>query len=138
MFLIGYGECLPVFENQVSLDRDKLDPSGLPVLRMDMKWSENELSMRKDMEASAVEMLQKTGFPDAANIPWDPVPGSCIHEMGTARMGNDPKTSVLNRFNQCHGAMNVFVTDGSGMVSTGCRIHHLPIWHSRRVHATMR
>jgi choline dehydrogenase-like flavoprotein len=121
MFLVGYGECLPVYENQVTLDKDKLDPNGLPTLKLDMKWGENELTMRKDMEASALEMLQKTGFSYATNVPWDPKPGSCIHEMGTARMGTDPRTSVLNKWNQCHEAKNVFVTDGSCMVSTGCQ-----------------
>jgi choline dehydrogenase-like flavoprotein len=73
------------------------------------------------METSALEMLQRTGFGYANNIPWDPTPGSCIHEMGTARMGNDPKISVLNKHNQCHAAKNVFITDGSCMVSTGCQ-----------------
>ncbi len=121
MFLVGYGECLPDFNNQVAIDKDNTDPHGMPMLKISMQWGENELKMRKDMEASSVEMLEKTGFNNPVGFPSDPIPGSCIHEMGTARMGNDPKTSVLNKFNQCHEAPNVYVTDGACMVSTGCQ-----------------
>jgi choline dehydrogenase-like flavoprotein len=121
MFLIGYGECLPDINNKVTTDPDKKDAYEMPVLKVDMKWGENEWAMRKDMEASATEMLERTGFMQVSNVPWDPVPGSCIHEMGTARMGKDSKASVLNNYNHCHEARNVFVTDGACMVSTGCQ-----------------
>lgn len=121
MFVIGYGECLPDVNNKVTIDKEKKDPYGMPLLKLDMQWGANELSMRKDMEASAVEMLEKSGLKNVSPVTINPVPGGCIHEMGTARMGNDPKTSFLNRFNQCHAAPNVFITDGSCMVSSACQ-----------------
>ena len=74
--------------------------------------------MRKDMQSSAEEILDVGGLKNVRSLGLNPVPGGCIHEMGTARMGNDPKASVLNRFNQCHDVPNVFITDGSCMVST--------------------
>jgi choline dehydrogenase-like flavoprotein len=77
--------------------------------------------MRKDMQASAEEMLEVGGLKNISSLSLHPVPGGTIHEMGTARMGNDPKTSVLNKFNQCHEVANVFITDGSCMVSTACQ-----------------
>jgi choline dehydrogenase-like flavoprotein len=121
MYLVGYGECLPEYKNRVALDKDKKDRWGIPTLDLDMEFGANELAMRKDMEASSAEMLEAAGLRDVARIPIQPVPGGCIHEMGTARMGADPKTSVLNGFNQCHDVPNVFVTDGSGMVSSACQ-----------------
>jgi choline dehydrogenase-like flavoprotein len=121
MFVIGYGECLPDYNNKVTLNMDKQDQWGLPTLDIDIQYGPNEASMRKDMDASAVEMLEVIGLKNVANVPTNPVPGGCIHEMGTARMGNDPKTSVVNRFNQCHDAPNVFITDGACMASTACQ-----------------
>jgi choline dehydrogenase-like flavoprotein len=121
MYLVAYGECLPEFKNKVSLNTDRKDKWGLPTLDLDMEYGPNEIAMAKDMAASATEMLEVGGFKNVFPIPNKPVPGGTIHEMGTARMGNDPKTSVLNRFNQCHDVPNVFVTDGSCMVSTACQ-----------------
>jgi len=121
MLLVGYGECLPDDKNRVTLNRDRKDQWGLPTLNLDIQYGENELTMRKDMQASAEEMLAIGGLKNVQSLQLEPVPGGCIHEMGTARMGNDPKTSVLNRFNQCHDALNVFVTDGSCMVSSACQ-----------------
>jgi choline dehydrogenase-like flavoprotein len=121
MFLIGYGEGLPERTNTVKLNHDKKDRWGMPTLDIDMQYGPNELAMRKDMEASAVEILERVGMKDVTAIPTNPIPGGTIHEMGTARMGADPKTSVLNRHSQCHDVPNVFVTDGSGMVSTACQ-----------------
>jgi choline dehydrogenase-like flavoprotein len=121
MLLVGYGECLPNKNNRVTLNKDKKDQWGLPTLNLDMQYSENELTMRKDMQFSAEEMLAVGGMKNITSLSLHPVPGGTIHEMGTARMGNDPKTSVLNRFNQCHDAANVFITDGSCMVSTACQ-----------------
>jgi choline dehydrogenase-like flavoprotein len=121
MVLVGYGEGLPAYENKVTLNKEKRDQWGLPTLDLDMQFGPNELAMQKDMQASALEMLETLGFKNVGPIPLNTVPGGCIHEMGTARMGNDPKTSVLNKFNQCHDVPNVYVTDGSCMVSTGCQ-----------------
>lgn len=121
MFLIGYGEGLPNYNNKVTLNTDKKDKWGLPTLNVDMAYGENELTMRKDMQASAEEMLAAAGMKNVSPVPLNPTPGGVIHEMGTARMGNDPKTSVLNRHNQCHDVPNLFITDGSCMVSTACQ-----------------
>ncbi len=121
MLLVGYGEGLPARENRVTLNREKKDQWGLPTLDIDMQYGPNELAMRKDMEASALELLETGGLKNVGAFPLHPVPGGCIHEMGTARMGDDPKTSVLNKHNQTHDVPNVFVTDGSCMVSTACQ-----------------
>jgi choline dehydrogenase-like flavoprotein len=87
---------------------------------MDAEWKTNELEMRKDMMASAAEMLEAGGLKDVHTYDSGCNPGLGIHEMGTARMGKDPKTSVLNKWNQIHSVPNVFVTDGSFMTSAGC------------------
>ena len=119
--IYAYGECLPDRKNHVSLDETKKDKWGLPILKIEMEYGENEKAMRDDMINDAKEMLS-TGDPEWVVGINDPsVPGNTIHEMGTARMGDDPKTSVLNKFNQCHDAPNVFVTDGACMVSTACQ-----------------
>jgi choline dehydrogenase-like flavoprotein len=121
MLLVGYGECLPDYKNKVTLNKDKKDQWGLATLDLDMRFGENELAMRKDMQASAEEMLTVGGLKRVGPLSFHTLPGGCIHEMGTARMGSDPRTSVLNRFNQCHDAPNVFITDGSCMVSSACQ-----------------
>jgi choline dehydrogenase-like flavoprotein len=118
----GFGEVLPYHENSVSINRDAKDKYGLPTLLFDTELKENELKMRKDMANDAAEMLQAAG---AKNVrPYDREQsralGLGIHEMGTARMGKDPKTSVLNKYNQVHACKNVFVTDGSFMTSAAC------------------
>jgi len=119
--IYAYGECLPDKKNNVSLDGTKKDKWGLPLLKIEMEYGENEKAMRDDMINDAKEMLG-AGDPEWVVEINDPsVPGMTIHEMGTARMGSDPKTSVLNKFNQCHDAPNVFVTDGACMVSTACQ-----------------
>ena len=122
-FGIGsWGECLPYHANKLYLNSKVRDKWGQPTVTFDCGWKENELAMRKDMKASAVEMLETAGLKDVT--PFDDVvnsaPGNCIHEMGTARMGRDPKTSVLNKWNQVHTSPNVFVTDGACMTSNGC------------------
>jgi choline dehydrogenase-like flavoprotein len=121
MSVTGFGECLPYHENHVKLNHEKLDKFGLPTLSIDCEFKENELMMRKDMAASAVEMFEKAGFKDVR--PFDTMggPGLGIHEMGTARMGRDPRTSVLNGNNQVHAVRNVFVTDGACMTSSACQ-----------------
>jgi choline dehydrogenase-like flavoprotein len=121
VFMEAYGECLPRRENHVSLNHGKKDKWGMPTLDIDMAFGDNEFAMRRDMEASAVEMLEAAGLQAVKGFTNEPHPGEVIHEMGTARMGHDPRTSVLNAFNQCHDAPNVFVTDGACMVSTACQ-----------------
>ena len=121
MGMTGFGELLPYHENKVSLDRTKKDKWGLPVLAMDAELKDNEKKMRKDMASEAAEMLEAAGVKQVRT--WDsghPV-GDGIHEMGTARMGKDPKTSVLNAHNQVWDAKNVFVTDGACMTSSACQ-----------------
>ena len=119
--IFAFGECLPDQKNHVSLDTSKKDKWGLPLLNIEMEYGENERAMHDDMINDAKEMLG-AGDPEWVVEINDPsVPGMTIHEMGTARMGNDPRTSVLNKFNQCHDAPNVFVTDGACMVSTACQ-----------------
>jgi choline dehydrogenase-like flavoprotein len=119
--MYAYGECLPNDKNRVFLDNAKKDKWGLPVLNIDMEYGENENAMRGDMIIAAKEMLSSAGPEWVAEINDPSIPGNTIHEMGTARMGNDSKNSVLNKFNQCHDAPNVFVTDGACMVSTACQ-----------------
>ena len=121
--LSGFGETLPNHNNRMYLDYDKLDEWGLPTVTFDADFGENELAMRKDMQEQAVKMLEAAGFKDVEG--HDDVEGRAmglgIHEMGTARMGHDPKTSVLNAYNQIHTCNNVYVTDGSFMTSAGCQ-----------------
>jgi len=119
--MFAFGECLPDYKNHVSLDVIKKDKWGLPLLCIEMEYGENEKAMRDDMINSAKEMLTSAGPTWVSEVTDPSVPGMTIHEMGTARMGNDPKTSVLNKFNQCHDAPNVFITDGACMVSTACQ-----------------
>ena len=118
--LFGFGECLPYHENKMTLDYEKLDDWGLPTITFDAEWKENEYKMREDMISEAVDMLEKAGFTDIETIDRVHAPGIGIHEMGTARMGRDPKTSVLNEHNQIHTVPNVYVTDGACMTSAGC------------------
>jgi len=120
-FGIGaWGECLPYHENKLSLNSELRDKWGQPTVSFSCEWKANEYAMRRDMKASAVEMLEAAGLKSVT--PFDDVsaPGMCIHEMGTARMGKDPKTSVLNKWNQIHAVPNVFVTDGACMTSGSC------------------
>ncbi|MET0300912.1 MAG: GMC family oxidoreductase, partial [Flavitalea sp.] len=117
----SWGEHLPYQENTVKLNKDKKDKWGLPTLDIDCEFKDNELKMRKDMMNSAAEMLEKAGLKDIKTYDNAPAPGFCIHEMGTARMGKDPKTSVLNKFNQVHDSLNVFITDGACMSSSACQ-----------------
>ena len=120
MGLSGFGECLPYHENKMTLDYDKLDEWGLPTVTFDAEFKENEAKMRKDIAQQAVDMLTKAGFKDVKPRNETPSIGLGIHEMGTARMGKDPKTSVLNSNNQIHAVPNVYVTDGAFMTSASC------------------
>ncbi len=116
----GFGEMLPYEDNRMTLDYDKKDQWGLPTVTFDAEYKENELNMRKDIMEQAVEMLEAAGLRDVQGYDGDSAPGIGIHEMGTARMGRDPKTSVLNAYNQVHTVKNVFVTDGAFMTSASC------------------
>ena len=146
----GFGETLPYHENRIYIDKNtygdkqelfkdpvtgkdlgmrpvpdkngkqRLDKWGLPVLAMDVEYKDNEKKMRKDMLNDAVEMLEAAGVKNVQSRDGDGTLGRGIHEMGTARMGHDAKTSVLNKFNQVWDAPNVFVTDGAFMTSASC------------------
>jgi choline dehydrogenase-like flavoprotein len=117
----GFGEILPNHGNRVTLDKTRKDKWGLPLLAFDAQLRENELKMRKDMANDAAEMLESAGFREVKTFDRETGVGLGIHEMGTARMGKDPKTSVLNKWNQVHACKNVYVTDGSFMVSSACQ-----------------
>jgi len=117
----AFGEMLPNHANMASLDPTKKDKWGLPVLKIDCATGENERLMRRDMQVDMAELLEASGVKDVTVYDAGSFPGMGIHEMGTARMGKDPKTSVLNSHNQVWDAPNVFVTDGSCMVSTACQ-----------------
>lgn len=119
MDLNGFGEVLPYHDNQMTLDYDQKDEWGLPTVTFDATIRENELNMRKDMQQQAVEMLEAAGFKEVEGYDDAYALGLGIHEMGTARMGRDPRTSVLNANNQLHEVPNVYVTDGAAMTSAG-------------------
>jgi len=117
----GFGEVLPNPDNRMTLSTDKKDKWGIPLIVFDAAFGENEIAMRKDIMNSAMEMLDAAGFKNiTGNNRQDVHLGLGIHDMGTARMGKDPKTSVLNKFNQVHDCKNVFVTDGAAMASSSC------------------
>lgn len=117
----GFGEILPSHENRVTLDRTRLDKYGLPLLAFDAELKHNEQRMRPDMAAEAANMLEAAGYTNVRTFDEAYGMGLGIHEMGAARMGRDPKTSVLNRWNQVHACKNVFVTDGACMTSSACQ-----------------
>ena len=130
-WLGAWGEALPREDNTVTLDPDQVDQWGIPLVRLDCTWGDNEFAMRKDMATSAAEMLEAAGAKNVRTFDYyedtrasggmGAAPGLCIHEMGTARMGRDPKTSVLNGWNQAHDVPNLFVTDGACMTSSACQ-----------------
>ncbi len=117
----AFGEMLPAHQNRIGLDDERKDKWGLPVLKIDCEIGENERLMRVDMANDMAESLDAAGVSDVETYDNEYYPGMGIHEMGTARMGRDPKTSVLNRWNQVWDAPNVFVTDGACMTSAGCQ-----------------
>lgn len=117
----GWGECLPYYDNQVNLDYTKLDQWGLPTVNINFSFKENEALMMEDIKETAGAILADAGFINIETFNYHKPGGSTVHEMGTARMGRDPKTSVLNEFNQMHSIKNIFVTDGSCMTSSSCQ-----------------
>ena len=121
MGMTGFGEILPYHDNKITLDKSKKDKWGLPVLNFDCEIRDNERKMRKDMMEDAKEMLEAAGMKDIKTYDDLYTMGMGIHDMGTARMGKDPKSSVLNGNNQVWDAKNVFVTDGAFMASAACQ-----------------
>lgn len=119
--MTAFGECLPYHENKMTLDYDNLDQWGLPMVNFDCEFKENEEKMRIDMQEQAIAMLEAAGFESVKGYDTPSFLGNGIHEMGTARMGRDPKTSVLNGHNQIHAVQNVYVTDGACMTSSACQ-----------------
>ena len=118
--MTAFGEMLPEHSNRIYLNHQKTDKWGLPILEMDVEIKQNEIRMRKDMQQDAMEIFDAAGLKNIRGFDNDYYPGMGIHEMGTARMGRDPKTSVLNQNNQVWDALNVFVTDGACMTSSSC------------------
>jgi choline dehydrogenase-like flavoprotein len=116
----GFGECLPNHNNYVEINKEKLDAWGIPTLTIHCAWGENELAMHKDIAVQAAEMLAAAGARNISVMDQISSPGLGIHEMGTARMGRDSKTSVLNEHNQAHDVKNLFMTDGACMASSSC------------------
>ena len=119
--MTAMGEMLPRYENYVRLNPDKKDQWGMPTLDIDCGWSENEDNMTRDAIEQAKAMMEAAGIRVTAAFDNRQAPGLAIHEMGTARMGRDPKTSMLNQWNQLHAVKNVFVTDGASMTSSACQ-----------------
>lgn len=116
----AFGECLPYEDNRVSLNPDKLDRFGVPLMRFNVTFRENELKMMADAREQGEIMLKKAGLRNVTSSDAEHVPGDAIHEMGGARMGNDPRQSVVNKWSQAHDAANLFITDGSQMASVSC------------------
>lgn len=121
VWMAGWGECLPYHENKISLDNERKDDWGLPLVNIDFSFKDNEDKMMDDIKATSAEMLEQAGFKGINAFNYHKPGGSTVHEMGTARMGRDSNTSVLNNFNQLHTVPNVFITDGSCMTSSACQ-----------------
>jgi choline dehydrogenase-like flavoprotein len=117
----AFGECLGRWDNYVEINPNVVDTFGIPVLNIHMSYGENELAMVKDMAVSAAEMLEAAGAKNVQAYATPGTPGGAIHEVGVARMGIDPKTSVLNGFQQAHDIRNLFVMDGAGFPSSACQ-----------------
>jgi choline dehydrogenase-like flavoprotein len=119
--LYAFGECLPYASNRITLNHNKKDDWGRSLIAIDCEFKENEKAMHADMVNTGMQMLEAAGLKDISVRAAISFPGNANHEMGTARMGHDAKTSVLNKFNQMHEVPNVFITDGSCMVSSACQ-----------------
>jgi choline dehydrogenase-like flavoprotein len=116
-----WGECLARAENRVEIDRGKTDAWGVPILKVNMEWSDNEKKLWEDGRNEAAAMLEAAGAKNVNKTGTFSIPGFCIHEIGTARMSQDPKKGVLNGYCQSHDVDNIFVTDGAAWVSSGCQ-----------------
>lgn len=120
MNLYAFGECLPYADNRITLHNNKKDQWGRSIITIDCEFKDNEKAMHTDMVNTGKEILEAAGFSDVTVNAKISFPGNANHEMGIARMGHDPKTSVLNKYNQLHEVSNVFITDGSCMTSGAC------------------
>ncbi len=116
----AFGECLPYEDNRISLHPDKVDRFGVPLMRFDVTFRENEDRMMEDARIEGEKMLRAAGLINVTSYRGENVPGDSIHEMGGARMGADPRQSVVNKWSQAHDAANLFVTDGAQMTSISC------------------
>ncbi|WND02712.1 GMC family oxidoreductase [Temperatibacter marinus] len=121
MSIVGFGEMLPNYDNKIELNDKRLDPLGMPVVSISAAYGENEIKMKEDMKVQAINILEAAGFKNVTGWNGPPKVGNAIHEVGTARMGHDPKTSYLNGYNQSHDVANLFVTDGAAFASTACQ-----------------
>ncbi|HKW17202.1 MAG TPA: GMC family oxidoreductase [Terriglobales bacterium] len=119
--LVAFGESLANFENHCEIDPNLKDAWGIPALRISMAHGKNEAALMHDAGMTAAEMLEAAGAGNIRVTTATETPGMAVHEVGTARMGNDPKKSVLNKFCQSHDVSNVFVADGSSFVSSACQ-----------------
>ena len=120
--IAGFGEMMPDYKNQVTLHKNKVDQWGIPQIHIDCAYGKNDWTMRREIVDVSVQMLKDLGLEKVTGfLDEDANPGIGIHEMGTARMGRDPKSSFLNSHNQCHDVDNVFITDGSCMTSSACQ-----------------
>ena len=126
MVLFGFAEMLPRSDNRVTLHASRTDSSGQPLVHIDCSYGENDLKLAAQADKDASAMLVAAGCANVRKLfPQLKPPGACVHEMGTARMGHDPATSVLNGHNQAHDIPNLFITDGSCMTSSSCVNHSL-------------
>jgi choline dehydrogenase-like flavoprotein len=116
-----WGECLARYENKAEIDPNKVDAWGIPALKINCEWGDNDKKLWHDGQTQAAEMLEASGFKEVKTTGTYSIPGFCIHEVGTARMSNNPKKGVLNKYAQSHDVPNVFVTDGAAWVSSGCQ-----------------
>jgi choline dehydrogenase-like flavoprotein len=116
----AFGECLPYDDNRVTLNPAKLDRQGMPLLRFDVRFRENEARLLDDAQEQGLIMLRNAGLQNVTSSRGDAVPGDTIHEMGGARMGAEPTSSVLDKWNRTHDAANLYVTDGAQMASVSC------------------
>ncbi|KQM28608.1 MULTISPECIES: GMC oxidoreductase [unclassified Sphingomonas] len=116
----AFGECLPYADNRVSLHANKVDRFGVPLMRFDVTFRDNELKMMADARVEGEKMLKAAGLVNVHSYEGAHIPGDAIHEMGGARMGADPRKSVLNQWSQAHDASNLYVTDGAQMASVSC------------------
>jgi choline dehydrogenase-like flavoprotein len=119
--MMAFGEILPDHDNHMKLDHTKLDKWGIPTITFSAELKKNEIAMREDMKVKAKEIFERAGYKNVSTYERSYGVGLGIHEMGTARMGRDPKTSVLNGYNAVHEVPNVFVTDGAFMTSAACQ-----------------
>ena len=115
------GEMLPYKDNYVWLDKNQKDEWGMPLLHANISWHQNEDLMANDAKQQLFEMFDKAGLKNIETSDSHQAPGKDIHEMGGCKMGNDPKDSMLNKWNQLHAVKNVFVTDGACMASSACQ-----------------